>query len=333
MSPATKAVLGKPEPLIELVRSGQVGVNEQLTLSNWRETENTTTPLCALIGNASAASTVDLLLSRGADVNFPCSVTNPGGLPPTGLPLDVLMKEAISRASIDSPYRANKQYRPQDLPILLNTAEKLLARGAKVDRGTINMIEIKQEIAQRTGSGDQWVGDQKQVLREKEKDSFFTKDTLMGVVAIAGATASNYAVIQGQQQAAAKLGNNILADSQHAADTARENNERRAREARADTDRQREAERARSARADAERATRADAERSAERARAAERQAEAPKYQPQVVILPKADLVCPPGSTWQNATGTGAKGGTCYVNPQAQGQTHFFIHKSKPVMR
>lgn len=85
-----------------------------------------------------------------------------------------------------------------------------------------------------------------------------------------------------------------------------------------------ERDRARSEREDREADRRRDAERerSAARARAAEQQAEAPRYQPQVVILPKADVVCPPGSTWYNPTsGIGAKGGTCYVNPQAQGQT------------
>lgn len=46
-----------------------------------------------------------------------------------------------------------------------------------------------------------------------------------------------------------------------------------------------------------------------------------PKYQPQTVTLAKADLVCPPGWTWHDAAGVGAKGGTCYADPQAQGQT------------
>jgi TPR repeat protein len=48
---------------------------------------------------------------------------------------------------------------------------------------------------------------------------------------------------------------------------------------------------------------------------------EPPKYQPQVVTLPKPDLVCPPGSTWHNAAGVGAKGGTCYADAPAKGQT------------
>jgi hypothetical protein len=73
---------------------------------------------------------------------------------------------------------------------------------------------------------------QRQRIAKVEEDARQSAANWQGVLAIAGATAGNYAVIQGQQQAAAKLGNNILADSQRAADTARENNERRAREAR-----------------------------------------------------------------------------------------------------
>jgi hypothetical protein len=88
--------------------------------------------------------------------------------------------------------------------------------------------------------------------------------------------------------------------------------------ARAERD-EREAERRRDE-AEHERAARAEAERSA-RAGAEDSSYEPPKYQPQVVTLPTFDLACPPGSTWHNAEGTGARGGTCYGDSQAQGQT------------
>lgn len=66
--------------------------------------------------------------------------------------------------------------------------------------------------------------------------------------------------------------------------------------------------------ADKERAI-AEAQRIAREKAAAQ---ELPKYQPQVVTLPKADLKCQPGYTWYNEKGTGAPGGTCYKNSQAQ---------------
>lgn len=81
---------------------------------------------------------------------------------------------------------------------------------------------------------------------------------------------------------------------------------------------EREAERRRDAAR--ERAAREEAARDT-RARAVASQPEPPKYQPQVVVLPKADLVCKPGWTWYDSTGTGAKGGTCYKNTQGQTQT------------
>jgi hypothetical protein len=68
-----------------------------------------------------------------------------------------------------------------------------------------------------------------------------------------------------------------------------------------------------------EQADRAEAQRAA-RARAVQSQPDLPKYQPQVVVIPQGDLVCPPGSTWYDASGTGAKGGTCYKNSQVPGQ-------------
>lgn len=66
----------------------------------------------------------------------------------------------------------------------------------------------------------------------EEEDSEQTATNMRGLFSIIGATAGNYAALKGSQQAASKLGNNILADSQRAADAARANTERRAREAR-----------------------------------------------------------------------------------------------------
>lgn len=198
----------------------------------------------------------------------------------------------------------------QDQRTLALARQNLVAERRRVDE------EIREAERVRVAQAENERRQQEAQARAEAaaEDRQQTSANISGLFSILGTAASNYAVIKGQQQAAAKLGNNIVADSQRAADTARENNERRAREARADTDRRRDAERERSARA--------DAERSAARARAAEQLAAAPQYQPQVVILPKADVVCPPGSTWYNPTsGIGAKGGTCYVNPQAQGQT------------
>ncbi|MDP1773419.1 MAG: hypothetical protein Q8L15_14175 [Methylobacter sp.] len=45
-----------------------------------------------------------------------------------------------------------------------------------------------------------------------------------------------------------------------------------------------------------------------------------PTYKPQVVNIPKADLVCPTGYTWHNPAGTGAPGGTCYKDSNGQAE-------------
>lgn len=76
-----------------------------------------------------------------------------------------------------------------------------------------------------------------------------------------------------------------------------------------EVDRRRDAER--------DRAAREEAQRSA-RMRVADSTPEPPQYKPQHVIIPRADLVCAAGYSWHDASGVGAKGGTCYKDSQSQ---------------
>ncbi|MCW5653689.1 hypothetical protein [Hydrogenophaga sp.] len=147
--------------MIEMVQAGQVAPNERLLASNLPgDTANTITPLCALIGTVAGASAVNTLLNRGADVNMPCSARS------DGLPLDIVMDTAALRGAIDSPFRVNKQYRPEHIPTYLGYAERLVGMGGRSRTGPMTMADVKQRIRESIEASDRMIPGQIQSYNE-----------------------------------------------------------------------------------------------------------------------------------------------------------------------
>lgn len=208
--PAQDADFGDPRPLMNLVMAGQIEPNTPLPAR--ADGSVTLTPLCALLGYLTAGPAIDLLLSKGADVNKPCRTLSGGdalnralaeiaGTP--NLPLDIVALAAVNRGTIPSPYTANPMYRPQDLPALYASADKLIQRGARSKTGSMSLEQIKQRVNNGIDAGNQNVAEQKERLAERNKNSIFNAETLGAVVAIAGATASNYAAQSNQRNSQA----------------------------------------------------------------------------------------------------------------------------------
>lgn len=65
------AVHGKAEPLMEMIRSGEIGVDDAQPW-NAGDTRTSATPLCAAISAGNERAVVELL-SRGADANKACT--------------------------------------------------------------------------------------------------------------------------------------------------------------------------------------------------------------------------------------------------------------------
>lgn len=208
--PAQDADFGDPRPLMNLVMAGQIEPNTPLPART--DGSVTLTPLCAMLGYLTSAPAVDVLLNKGADVNRPCRTRSGGdafnralaALNETPeLPLDIVIAAAISRGTIPSPYTANPMYRPQDLPALYASADKLIQRGARSKTGSMSLEQIKQRVNKGIDAGNQNVAEQKERLAERNKNSIFNAETLGAVVAIAGATASNYAAQSNQRNSQA----------------------------------------------------------------------------------------------------------------------------------
>lgn len=144
--PAEKALFGDPQPLTEMILRGQLqDVNARLPSSNV-DSKRAITPLCALCSNAArAVPAIDYLLARGVDVNKQCEADRPN------MAMDYLIAEIVNRASPDSPYTANKAYRPSDLPILYAVAQKLIDKGAVTHIRKYSIADIQEKVNEAVG--------------------------------------------------------------------------------------------------------------------------------------------------------------------------------------
>lgn len=116
------ALHGKAEPLMEMIRSGRIGVDEP---QSWRsgEADARATPLCAAI-SAGRHDAVQELLLRGADANKGCTKHH--------TPLDW---------TIETFYQ----------PAALDIAGLLLERGAvaAVYRGVQSLADVQEAMARK----------------------------------------------------------------------------------------------------------------------------------------------------------------------------------------
>ncbi|UGQ44843.1 hypothetical protein [Massilia endophytica] len=147
--PAEQAMFGNPQPLSEMILRGQLqDLNARLPSSNV-DSRMAVTPLCALSSNAArAAPAIDYLLARGVDVNKPCDERSPNTA------MDYLIAEIINRASPDSPYRANPQYRPSDLPVLYAVAQKMIDKGAVTHIRRYTIADIQEKVREAVGQNN-----------------------------------------------------------------------------------------------------------------------------------------------------------------------------------
>lgn len=116
----------------------------------------------------------------------------------------------------------------QDKKVLLASQSSL----ANEQQQLANEIRRNEEERQAQIRRDE---EQRQAQARAEaaaEDRRQTAANISGLMSILGSTATNYAALKAQQQVTASLGNNLLADSQRAADAMRADTERRTREAR-----------------------------------------------------------------------------------------------------
>lgn len=228
-TPTGKMWHGDPSPLLEQVKAGAIGINDWQAAYVYESAESPLvlsigwTPLCAAIA-ADDINSVSTLLQLGASVSQPC-----------GMKRDEINKNPLEFTMLLTGQKPKAE----------QIARLLIANGAVTRTGKVSEAEIQNSKVQNVAIYNKLVEtsvanaaqimkeitDKKEAKEAAAKEGFFNRDTVMGLVAIAGATTNNYAAITHQQQAAASLGNNILVDSQRAADSAREANVRRAREA------------------------------------------------------------------------------------------------------
>lgn len=208
--PAEKALYGNPQPLSEMVLSGQIrDLNARIPSSNV-DSRQAVTPLCALCATAArAAPAIEYLLAHGVDVNKPCQE----GRPNTAM--DYLIAEIVNRASPDSPYRANKQYRPNDLPILYSVAQKMIDKGAVtyIRKYTVADIQerVREEVEQHNAH---MVG----VQETYNKTVARNQQILSGAAAVTGVVAG--AKLLGSDSTAGGIARNSLAALSNQADGA-----------------------------------------------------------------------------------------------------------------
>ena len=119
------ALHGKAEPLMDMIRTGRIGVDEAQPW-NQGETSARATPLCAAI-SAGREDAVHELLDRGADVNKACTRHH--------TPLDWTIETFYQPASLD-------------------IAGLLLERGAvaAVYRGVQSLADVEQTMARKNAA-------------------------------------------------------------------------------------------------------------------------------------------------------------------------------------
>ena len=280
-TPADQARTGNIEPLMELVRSGKAGVNDQLVVYR----DSTSTPLCAVLNTSKGGAALDELLSRGADVNQRCFGETSSSL---DLPLDFVLDRI-------GEYRANN-IQEEKVSVLLGYTKRLLAAGAVSKDGPLTEVQFKKKISRSQADYNEYERQRLAIVAEleakaKRERRAFTDALTTVVVAgaqVAGATAQNYAQAKQTQSLNPPPSNNIYADSQRAVDAERAEIDRRIAASRQQQTAKQSTQVASSPTATGNRTAPANASSS---------NLELPKYQPQVATISSVRNECPPGSS------------------------------------
>lgn len=209
-TPTGKMYLSKdPMPLLEQVRSGAIGINDWQPAFVYESVKATPlliplgwTPLCAAIAADDTAS-VSTLLQLGASVKQPCNEKG-----------DNQKKNPLEFSMWIQGLKPNAE----------KVARLLIAKGAVTRTGKVSEAELQNSKVQNVARYNKLLetslansaqivkemADKKEAKEAESKESFLSRDTVMGIVAIAGATANNYASMKNNTPPVPSL-NNLLA--------------------------------------------------------------------------------------------------------------------------
>jgi len=202
---------GDPLPLIDQVRSGAIGINDWQAAYVYESVKGYPTlisigwtPICAAI-HADDIDSVSTLLQLGASVSQPCGMKDDEK---NSNPLEFSMwLQALK-------------------PKAEQIARLLITKGAVTRTGKVSEADFKNSNIQNLErlkniedySDSLYAKMAKETQQKKEakeaaeKEKFFNKDTVMGLVAIAGATANNYVALKNNTPPVQSL-NNLLAQT------------------------------------------------------------------------------------------------------------------------
>jgi hypothetical protein len=196
--PAGLAYFGDHEPLMRMIRSGEVGVNDYV--QNYDDVRSL--PICAIPADRpDQIAAHDELLRRGARLDLPCASIERGGFPldgAIGIYAAILGQSRFQNNGLAGNYRAR--------------IDRYLELGAKSDTGAATKAQVDQVIQQKVAeiaANEAWY--QQYLAQQKEKEEreraearrTSSGSTLMGLATIASMAAGNYANIKSQERSAA----------------------------------------------------------------------------------------------------------------------------------
>jgi hypothetical protein len=202
-TPTGKMYLSKdPMPLLEQVRTGAIGINDWQPAFVYESVKSVPlliplgwTPLCAAIA-ADGTASVSTLLQLGASVKQPCNEKG-----------DNQKKNPLEFSMWIQGLKPNAE----------KVARLLIARGAVTRTGKVSEAELQNSKVQNIARYNKLLetslansaqivkemADKKEAKEAESKESFLSRDTVMGIVAIAGAAANNDAAQSNQRGAQA----------------------------------------------------------------------------------------------------------------------------------
>lgn len=198
-TPMQQAIIGDPEPLANLIYSGQIDPNERIL-----GFKHQITPLCATVNWQKHAAAVAKLLRDGADINKPCYQSGEVGSEDYR-PLDVLIRSATFSGTQTSPYVTGTTYSPDRYRFFMKRIDQFIALGAQSYRGPLTLSQVEAIVSDGTVEGNKYVEEQRQRVAQDKRDSIFSAENLGLVVTVAGGVVNNYANARSTETVAARV--------------------------------------------------------------------------------------------------------------------------------